>query len=155
MDLSPAPHFDLEEEYSLQQIIMRLISQGLIQSAHDISEGGLFTTLLESAFHRELGFDVKASGTGVRRDAWWFGEGQSRVVVSVDAEQAANFNSTMKDSGVPFTYLGKVVKKAVIIDGEDWGSVNNWKELYDTAIEKAPQKRTGIGRGINDDLNGY
>jgi phosphoribosylformylglycinamidine synthase len=140
MDLSPAPHFDLEEEYSLQQIIMRLISQGLIQSAHDISEGGLFTTLLESAFHRELGFDVKASGTGVRRDAWWFGEGQSRVVVSVDAEQAANFNSTMKDSGVPFTYLGKVVKKAVIIDGEDWGSVNNWKELYDTAIERHLRK---------------
>jgi phosphoribosylformylglycinamidine synthase len=134
--LSPAPYFDLEEEYALQQTISFLIQKGSIQSAHDISEGGLFTTLLESAFHRDLGFNVKSPEAGIRKDAYWFGEGQSRVVVSVSAEQAANFKDAMKDRSVPFTHLGSVVKNAVVIDGEAWGTVTTWKELYDTAIEK-------------------
>jgi phosphoribosylformylglycinamidine synthase len=134
--LSPAPHFEIEEEYALQQTISSLISLGLIQSAHDISEGGLFTTLLESAFHRELGFNVKASDTIIRRDAWLFGEGQSRVVVSVNAQQVSSFKEVMQKAGVPFSFLGKVTATEVIIDENNWGAIAGWKEKYDTAIEK-------------------
>jgi phosphoribosylformylglycinamidine synthase len=48
VEFSPAPYFELEEEFSLQQKIAELINKKLIQSAHDISEGGLFVTLCES-----------------------------------------------------------------------------------------------------------
>src|SRR6185503_13013185 len=58
IDFSPAPYFDLDDEYNLQQKLMELISKKLIRSAHDISEGGLFVTLCESGFSRELGFSV-------------------------------------------------------------------------------------------------
>jgi phosphoribosylformylglycinamidine synthase len=136
IELSPAAYFDLEEEYSLQQTISSLISLGMIQSAHDVSEGGLFTTLLESAFHRDLGFDVETIEVTIRRDAWWFGEGQSRVVVSVNVKQVSGFKDAMENSAIPFFALGKVIKNAIVIDGEDWGPVDKWKELYDTAIEK-------------------
>ena len=68
-----------------------LIKEGLIASAHDVSEGGLFITLLESAFHRNLGFDVVASDYSIRKDGYWFGEAQSRVVVSVSKENVAAF----------------------------------------------------------------
>ena len=44
---SPAPHFDLEEEYAVQQTVAKLIERGTIRSAHDISEGGLFACVLE------------------------------------------------------------------------------------------------------------
>lgn len=47
--LSPAPVFDLEEEYRVQQIIMELIQRGLLESCNDVSDGGLFVTLFESA----------------------------------------------------------------------------------------------------------
>ncbi len=77
------PHFDLDEELKLQQKLSELIREGVVSSAHDVSEGGLFVTLLESAFHRDLGFDVVASDYNLRKDAYWFGESQSRVVVTV------------------------------------------------------------------------
>ncbi|MBL7747425.1 MAG: phosphoribosylformylglycinamidine synthase subunit PurL, partial [Chitinophagaceae bacterium] len=48
---SPVPHFELEEEFQLQQKVAALIKAGLIRSAHDISEGGLFVTLCESGFN--------------------------------------------------------------------------------------------------------
>src|SRR6185436_1649773 len=53
---SPAPFFSLDEEFELQQTIAGLIRQDLIQSAHDVSDGGLFTTLLESAMPSDMGF---------------------------------------------------------------------------------------------------
>jgi phosphoribosylformylglycinamidine synthase len=49
----------LDEEFELQETIKELVKQDLIQSAHDISEGGLFATLLESAMPSILGFDIR------------------------------------------------------------------------------------------------
>ena len=70
----------------MQQKLALIIKEGLIESAHDVSEGGLFITLLESSFRNNLGFDVVASDYRIRKDAFWFGEAQSRVVVSVNPE---------------------------------------------------------------------
>src|SRR6478735_5501908 len=79
IEFSPAPHFDLNEEQALQNCIATLIKKQLILSAHDTSEGGLIVTLLESAFINNLGFSVTAAKQGSRKDAYWFGEAQSRV----------------------------------------------------------------------------
>ncbi|HRP58346.1 phosphoribosylformylglycinamidine synthase subunit PurL [Agriterribacter sp.] len=135
VEYSPVPHFDLEEEYRLQQTVSKLISSKTIASAHDLSEGGLFVTLCESGFNRELGFKVTTS-TKVRPDAFWFGESQSRVAVSVSADNIAAFEKTVKESGVPFIKVGEVTDGAVIVDGASWGDITRWKEQYDTAIEK-------------------
>ncbi|MGI8583528.1 MAG: phosphoribosylformylglycinamidine synthase subunit PurL, partial [Chitinophagaceae bacterium] len=80
VEFSPAPYFSLDEEFKLHQTIRGLIKNKLIQSAHDVSEGGLFITLTESSFHRDLGFKVNQHKTAIRKDAYWFGEAQGRVV---------------------------------------------------------------------------
>jgi phosphoribosylformylglycinamidine (FGAM) synthase-like enzyme len=134
VEYSPAPHFDLEEEYVLQQKIAALIKAGLIQSAHDVSEGGLFVTLLESSFHSGLGVDVVASNSDLRKDGYWFGEAQSRVVVSVKPAKVAAFRKLLGDH--PFAELGFVTNGSVEIDGMNWGDIVSWKNKYDTAIEK-------------------
>src|SRR5690606_1087379 len=82
---SPAPHFDLEEEAKLQETVLKLIKEKLIHSAHDCSEGGLFTALMESCFQKDLGFEI-ATDASIRKDAFLFGEAQSRIVVSVSKE---------------------------------------------------------------------
>ncbi len=133
VEYSPAPHFDLEEEFVLQQTIASLIKQKLIASAHDVSEGGLFTTLLESSFNNNLGFDVVANDSNIRKDAYWFGEGQSRVVVTVKEEQVAAFKKALGNH--PYAELGVVTNGSVEVDGMEWGTVLSWKEKYDTAIE--------------------
>ena len=133
---SPAPYFNLDEEWSLQQCITSLIQKDLIQSAHDVSEGGLVTALLESAFTNNLGFDVSSEGTDVRKDAFWFGEAQSRVVVSVSAKSRDAFWKEMETCDIPFLSLGKVTVGTLKVDGELWGLIEDWKNLYDKAIEK-------------------
>lgn len=129
---SPAPYFDLDEEYRLQQKILQLISKKLVLSAHDVSEGGLFVTLCESGFNRELGFSV-ISNNGCRKDAWLFGEGQSRVLVSVELEKVKEFENALGD--FPFEKIGVVTTGEVVIDGDFWGTIDWWKEEYDTSIE--------------------
>jgi phosphoribosylformylglycinamidine synthase subunit PurL len=134
---SPAPHFELEEEFQVQQTIQRLVSEKLVKSAHDISEGGLFACLLESAMTNNLGFSIHTSND-IRKDAFLFGEGQSRVVVSVNPDLHLLFEAELK--GTPFTKIGHVnANKEICIDDESWGYVSDWKEAYDTALEKLLQ----------------
>lgn len=133
VEFSPAPHFELEEEFALQQTIAALIKNKTIVSAHDVSEGGLFTTLLESSFNNHLGFKVVAADNSIRKDAYWFGEGQSRVVVTVKADKAAAFRNELGD--FPYAELGVVTAGSIEVDGMHWGSIAEWKEKYDTAIE--------------------
>lgn len=131
---SPAPHFELEEEFQVQQTITRLIQEKIILSAHDTAEGGLFTAVLESAMRNNLGFEMH-SDASIRKDAYLFGEAQSRVVVSVNADLHQMFEASMQNT--PFSKIGKVKGDGNIqIDNEDWGYISDWKNAYDTAIEK-------------------
>lgn len=133
VEYSPAPYFTLEEELLLQETVARLIREKGIQSAHDVSEGGLFITLAESAFPGGLGFDVTAADAGVRKDAYWFGESQSRVVVSVDPAKVEAFKKVL--GSLPYEEIGVVTGGSFRVDGQDWGRVDAWKEKYDHAIE--------------------
>ncbi len=133
IEKSPVPYFSLEEEYANQEQVKMLIRKGVLRSAHDVSEGGLFTTLLEKSMASGLGFDV-TTDAAIRKDAWLFGESQSRVIVSVDADHEDEFIDLMMLNGVEFDLLGHVTKGSIRIDDEDWGEVNDWKEKYDNAI---------------------
>jgi phosphoribosylformylglycinamidine synthase len=132
VEYSPAPHFELEEEYALQQKIATLIKAGLIRSAHDISDGGLFTALCESGFNRELGFSIQTS-PGIRKDACLYGEGQSRVLVTVPLVTIKEFETFM--GAHPFEKIGVVSSGEMVVDGDFWGSIDWWKDRYDEAIE--------------------
>ena len=133
VEWSSAPRFDLEEEFLVQRKVLELINNKVIESAHDVSEGGLFTALVESCFERGLGVDVVAIDYRIRKDAYWFGEAQSRVVVSVKSLKLEQFKYFL--AGFPHEELGFVTTGPVEIDGMDWGSIEDWKEKYDTAIE--------------------
>ena len=134
VEFSPAPYFDLQEEFDMQQIILKLIKNKLIVSAHDISEGGLMITLFESAFNNGLGFNVKNALSDIRKDAYWFGEAQGRVVVSVGAAFNDHFLQFMKAQAVPFTNIGEVAHSQIVVDDENWESIDYWKSLYNNAI---------------------
>jgi len=132
---SQAPHFDLDEEFTLQQLVASLIKDHSIINAHDISEGGLIITLLESAFYNHKGFEVNSNASSLRKDAYWMGEAQSRVVVSCTTAQLASIEAAAKQLNIDFTVLGKVTDGTITVDGENWGTIASWKNSYDTAIE--------------------
>jgi phosphoribosylformylglycinamidine synthase len=132
---SPAPYFDLEEEYSVQQAVKALIEAQVIESAHDVSDGGLFVTLAESAMPRGLGFNINPDNN-IRLDAFLFGESQSRVVVSVKPETNDVFLEALKKTGVKFSLLGKVHAADFRLEDRPLLTSSGAKELYDTALGK-------------------
>jgi phosphoribosylformylglycinamidine synthase len=134
VEFSPAPHFELDKEYSLQKVLLQLIRDKAIRSAHDLSEGGLFVTLFESASAGGLGFDAMQQGSD-RADAFWFGEAQSRVLVSVSPDSTAELEKHMLQAGIPCQRIGVVTGGEIGINGQSWGIIREWKERYDTAIE--------------------
>lgn len=129
---SAAPYFNIDEEYALRQKLTSLIKDKKVHSAHDCSEGGLFVTLCEAGFNRELGFSVQTK-SGVRKDAFLFGEAQSRVIVTVPVTKTKEFEAAMGD--FPCEKIGVVSSGEVIVDGDFWGTIDWWKDEYDNAIE--------------------
>ncbi len=135
VDYSPAPYFKLDEEYELHKTILELIDHHLICSAHDVSEGGLFITLLESCIPNQLGFDI-TTDSEIREDAFLFGEGQGRVVVSVCPSREDEFIDFMMKQKVPFITLGHVTKGELRIDDISYGFIKDYTQFYNKAIEK-------------------
>jgi phosphoribosylformylglycinamidine synthase subunit PurL len=133
VEFSPAPYFNLDEEVEVQNAVKKLISHKLIQSAHDVSEGGLFVTLMESAMPLDLGFSTE-NEVAIRTDAALFGESQSRVVVSVSETQIADFEQFMKGAKTPHTKLGVVTAGWVSIGNLAFGDITSWKNTYDNRL---------------------
>ncbi len=133
-EYSPAPYFNLDEEFYMQQVVLTLTRKKLVASAHDISEGGLFVCLAECGFNRNLGFYLNHNETNIRKDAYLFGEAQGRVVVSVTPKQQTDFIKFMGGQNVPYAEIGKVTSDKITISDEDWGSIQSWKDKYDDAI---------------------
>jgi len=132
VEYSPAPEFDLEKEFLLQQKITELIRNKIIKSAHDVSEGGLFITLVESCLNHNRGIDVVAADFNIRKDAYWFGEGQGRVVVTLAEAMVPAFKKIMGDQ--VHSELGLVTDGSIEVDGMYWGNIAEWKDRYDNAI---------------------
>ena len=132
---SPAPYFDLEEEFKLHQAISQMIRSGLVASAHDVSEGGLFVSLLESSMLSNLGFTVNLRDD-IRRDAVLFGESQGRVVVSFESKHLDNLRSICQNIQVDFNVLGTVGGNEAVIDGEHFGLLSDYKHNYNQYIHQ-------------------
>ncbi|MES2780694.1 MAG: phosphoribosylformylglycinamidine synthase subunit PurL [Bacteroidota bacterium] len=134
VQFSPAPHFELDEEYNVHQAVKKVIAASLVQSAHDCSEGGLFIALLESAMHRNLGFTIRNQQSEIRNDSYLFGEAQSRVVVSVKASDVAAFEAAVKAVNVPFEQLGAVTGGNISVADVNFGEVAEYKDLYNNSL---------------------
>jgi phosphoribosylformylglycinamidine synthase II len=130
---APAPHFDIDKEYDMHQVIKQLITHKMVQSAHDVADGGLFITLIESAMPNGLGFEIAADNT-VRKDAFLFGEAQGRVVVSIAPADQERFVELMATSEVEFSLLGTVTNGGLSIDEESFGHITDIKLVYDNVL---------------------
>jgi len=130
---SPAPFFDLEKEYAMHQVIKQLIREKLLISAHDVSDGGLYIALLESALPNVLGFAIETD-EDIRKDAFLFGEAQGRVVVSIKPEGQEALVELLATSEVGFSYLGTVNRGDLLIDDASFGTTKEAKAVYDNVL---------------------
>lgn len=128
-----APAINLEVEAARQQALLKAIKAGLVQSAHDVAEGGLAVALAETTFGAQgLGIDVTLTGSATTA---LFSETQSRFVVTVKEENAAAFVETVKDA----QKIGVVTNDALVkINGDNGvlveGTVEEFRSSWKGAI---------------------
>ena len=110
LKLGPPPRVDLTYEIKIQNAVRDLIREDLVKSAHDCSEGGLAVALAECCFHPEklfgAGIDLKGGDTPAT--AVLFNESQSRIVISVVAENLQKTMSILQEQQIPFQPVGRV-----------------------------------------------
>ncbi|MFF2093307.1 phosphoribosylformylglycinamidine synthase subunit PurL [Paenibacillus sp. NPDC058174] len=101
------PVIDLATEKTLLNTVLGAIQQGLVASAHDLSEGGLAVALAESCISGRIGAEVNVA-TELRADHALFSESQSRILLSAKPEQAAALQSLLSEQGLTNAAIGTV-----------------------------------------------
>jgi len=132
-----APSIDLDFEHKLQNFLLVVINVGLINSAHDTSEGGLTIALAECCFmnrEKKIGANVKISFNGIRPDFILFGEDQSRVIVSVNKGNQVKFEKMANEENIPIFLLGETGGKKLVINDLISESIEQLSEIYENAI---------------------
>jgi phosphoribosylformylglycinamidine (FGAM) synthase-like enzyme len=119
----PLMHFNLASESKLMTAMKELIKKDLIVSASPVGIGGLFFTLLREALPNELGFDITTDAE-IRSDAFLFGEGMGRIVVTVEEEKENEFVDYLFDHKIPVMTLGHITKGEIRIDDTSLGFVD-------------------------------
>jgi phosphoribosylformylglycinamidine synthase subunit PurL len=131
-----SPSVDLEKELILHKSISKLIRKKLINSAHDISEGGIITALAECCIINEnkmIGASVHIPG-GRREDFSFFSESQSRVIISVSPEKKEEVDVILLSFKQPFEIIGKTGGNTFEVNSRYKFSLNRLAELYYNSI---------------------
>lgn len=131
------PELNLDTEKKMLGGVLKAIQSGLVQSAHDVSEGGLAAALAESCISGNVGASVQWS-TDLRNDVALFSESQSRIVLSVSPDHKNALEKLLQEADVPFTALGVVGgnKLSININGASAleESVEALKSVWEDAI---------------------
>ena len=135
------PALELEREAALQKAIVEMIDAGLVDSAHDCSEGGLAVTLAESTFGKGIGVSVNLKAQGLPPEFVLFGEDASRIVISCDRGNLARIQQVAAKHRVSADEIGETVPEQLEIrlDGEVAVSAptSGLRDSYEGALEAA------------------
>ena len=131
------PHLDLDREKLNQEFVQELIKRSLIKSAHDLSEGGLAVALAESCIAGEgkmVGVNIKCEIADIRKDAFLFGESQSRILVSCAPSILPEIESLAKQKKVPLYNIGYVGGNELIVNDLPGLPIEELSKVWRNAI---------------------
>ena len=109
------PELELQKEASLQKALVELAQAGLLDSAHDCSDGGIAVTLVESGFTNSIGMSVDLTSQGLPPEFILFGEDASRVVISCDRDKLGAIQQVAVKYGIAAESIGETAPGQVEI----------------------------------------
>jgi phosphoribosylformylglycinamidine synthase II len=135
------PALDLKKETALQKLMLELIDKGLVESAHDCSDGGIAVALGESAFKKGIGAKIELSSAGEAPELTLFGETASRIVISCDPNKVPTIKQMAVKCGLAADLLGQTIGSnlEISVDGKKaiGAPVSKLRQAWATALERA------------------
>jgi phosphoribosylformylglycinamidine synthase subunit PurL len=138
-----APFLDLDEEHRLHGLLLSLIRDGKVRSAHDVSDGGLAVCLAECCFlgEQQVGATLSIPLGELRKDALYFGESQSRVVISCKATDAAAVLADAAKAGIEAAEIGATGGSSLRINDDIDAAVAALASAHANALEKILEQK--------------
>jgi phosphoribosylformylglycinamidine synthase subunit PurL len=135
------PEIDLGKEAALQKGIVELVRQGLVESVHDCSEGGLAVALAEKSFPAGVGVRVNLESGGLPAEFVLFGEDPSRILVSCDPANLTRIQQIAGKLGIDASLIGETagVLVEISIDGKKVVSsaISDLDQAYESALQSS------------------
>jgi len=137
-----SPKINLEMEKKLHEALLYLIEKKLINSAHDISEGGIISALAECCIMNKESVSGGLIGAEVnipvktREDFSLFSESQSRIIVSVNPKNKEKFESSLKEKEQTFAFLGKTGGDKFVVNNKLKFELTNLSDIYYNTISR-------------------
>ncbi|MEW6660991.1 MAG: phosphoribosylformylglycinamidine synthase subunit PurL [Bacillota bacterium] len=132
------PQLDLEREKAVQSCCLEAIWQGLIKSAHDLSDGGLAIALAECAVAGGVGAEINVE-TGLADHMFLFSESQSRIILSLDSASFKPLAELAARHQVPCQVIGVVGGERLVIKAQN----REAKVLIDLSLKEMEDKWRG------------
>ena len=133
----PPPEINLFNEKNNGETVLKLIKEGLISSAHDISLGGIITAVSKMAIKGKKGFKLNKLKVLINKIDYYFGEDQGRYIIEIEPKNLKKVEKIFKDNSVHYDELGVVTENEIIVDKEPiihiddlTKSNNNWLKEY-------------------------
>ena len=135
--MGEVPELDLELEKNVQRACMTMIKAGIVKSAHDVSEGGLAITLIESSISGQNPLGVRVSAPGAPRpDFYLFGEDQSCIVISVGSDDVRRAIDIGTKYDAPVQIIGEVHGQRFVVEGMLDVELDELKEAYQEGLSR-------------------
>ena len=135
------PALEIEREAALQKALLEMIQSGLVDSAHDCSDGGIAVTLVESALRKSVGAKIDLTSDALPPEFILFGEDASRVVISCDSANLDRIKQVAAKYGIWAGVIGETTAENVeiFVDGRTVVSarISELREVYENALEAA------------------
>ena len=132
-----APEISIDNEKRLQDLVLQLIYSGLINSAHDVSDGGLVIGLTECCLmnsDKSMGMKVDIDFKSIRKDFYLFSEDQSRIIISAKDSNISQIKEIARKSGIEFNALGQVEQDRFIIIDLINSDLSDMREAYEKSL---------------------
>ncbi|HYL95479.1 MAG TPA: phosphoribosylformylglycinamidine synthase subunit PurL [Terriglobales bacterium] len=140
------PALELEKEAALQKCLIEAIQACLVDSAHDVSEGGVAVTVAECGFRNGVGARLQLAANGLPAECRIFGEDASQVLISCDPLQVPRIQQLAKKFGVAADLIGDTIADnlEILLDGRPVVSaqIAELREAWAVALERALHTET-------------
>ena len=146
------PPVDLAMERKTGEFVRAAVESGLVNAAHDVSDGGILVAISEMALSGNLGADIevdwiaRASGPGVVEGlvaethkslaSWFFSETQGRYLIATSDPEAVTLIELAKKHDVAIRHLGFVGSNSISI-GDMPGTSGNFGDIPLNALREA------------------
>ena len=140
------PALDLEREAALQKAMVEISQEGLVDSMHDCSGGGLAVALTKPGLAKGFGINVDLASNGLPPEFVLFGEDASRVVISCDPDQVSRIKLVAEKYGLLTETIGQTASEVVEIKVDGKGVISarisdlqqEFEQSLETALKTEP-----------------